>query len=118
MQHYTVYLFLENCSTCFGWYLHPSSGAHTTIFTICGTCLPLLLPALLWESWSWPECGVGIEKQIGTVPIPHSGSNSSTIEACSNNGQQVPDIVNTVVCAPDDGWRYRPKHVDHFSRNK
>ena len=26
-------LFLENCSTCFGWYLHPSSGAHTTVFT-------------------------------------------------------------------------------------
>jgi len=21
-------LFLKNCSTCFGWYLHPSSGAH------------------------------------------------------------------------------------------
>jgi hypothetical protein len=38
MQHYTVYLFLENCSTCFGWYLHPSSGAHTSAFTACGTC--------------------------------------------------------------------------------
>ena len=38
MQHYTVYLFLENCSTCFGWYLHPSSGAHTTVFTVSGTC--------------------------------------------------------------------------------
>ena len=23
----------ENCSTCFGWYLHPSSGAHTTVST-------------------------------------------------------------------------------------
>ena len=22
-----------NCSTCFGWYLHPSSGAHTTVST-------------------------------------------------------------------------------------
>ena len=35
---YTVYLFLENCSTCFGRYLHPSSGAHTTAFTVSGTC--------------------------------------------------------------------------------
>jgi hypothetical protein len=26
MQRYTVYLS-GNCSTCFGWYLHPSSGA-------------------------------------------------------------------------------------------
>ena len=27
-----------NCSTCFGWYLHPSSGAHTTVFTASGIC--------------------------------------------------------------------------------
>jgi len=27
-----------NCSTCFGWYLHPSSGAHTTVSTVSGTC--------------------------------------------------------------------------------
>ena len=38
MQLYTVYLFLENCSTCFGWYIHPSSGAHTTVSTASGTC--------------------------------------------------------------------------------
>ena len=31
-------LFLENRSTCFGWYLHPSSGAHTTVSTAYGTC--------------------------------------------------------------------------------
>ena len=38
MQHYTVDLFLENCATCFGWYLHQSPGAHTTVFTVAGTC--------------------------------------------------------------------------------
>jgi len=37
MQHYTVCLFLENCSACFGWYLHQSSGGHTTVFTVSGT---------------------------------------------------------------------------------
>ena len=26
----------------------------------------------------------------------------------------MPDAVHTVVCAPDDGWRYRPKHVEQF----
>jgi hypothetical protein len=31
-------LFLGNCSTCFGWYPHPSSVAHTTVFTVSGTC--------------------------------------------------------------------------------
>ena len=86
MQHYTVYLFPENCPTCFGWYLHPSSGAHTTVFIVSGTrqtvncCLPLL-----WESWNWFKCGVGIvlicfgavaaatvPKQINTIPTPRN----------------------------------------------
>jgi len=32
-------LFISgNCSTCFGWYFHPSSGAHTTVFTASGIC--------------------------------------------------------------------------------
>ena len=73
MQRYTAYLFLENCSTRFGWYLHPSSGAHTTVFTVSGTC------------------------QTVTATCRH---------------------LNTVVCAPDDGWRYHPKRVEQFSRNK
>jgi hypothetical protein len=32
-------LFISgNCSTCFEWYLHPSSGAHTTVFTASDIC--------------------------------------------------------------------------------
>ena len=32
-------LFISgNCSTCFGWYLHPSSGAQTTVSTASGIC--------------------------------------------------------------------------------
>jgi hypothetical protein len=27
---------------------------------------------------------------------------------------QTPDAVDTVVCAPHDGWKYHPKHVDQF----
>ena len=27
---------------------------------------------------------------------------------------QIPDVVNTVVCDPDDGWRYHPKHLEQF----
>ena len=27
-----------NCSICFGRYLHPSSGAHTTVSAASGTC--------------------------------------------------------------------------------
>jgi hypothetical protein len=32
-------LFISgNCSTCFGWYFHPSSGAHTIVSTASGIC--------------------------------------------------------------------------------
>jgi hypothetical protein len=32
-------LFISgNCSTCFGWYFHPSSGAHTTVSTASDIC--------------------------------------------------------------------------------
>jgi hypothetical protein len=32
-------LFISgNCSTCFGWYFQPSSGAHTTVSTASGIC--------------------------------------------------------------------------------
>jgi hypothetical protein len=32
-------LFISgNCSTCFGWYLYPSSGAHTTVSRASGIC--------------------------------------------------------------------------------
>ena len=125
-------LFQENCSTCLGWYFHPSSGAHTTVFTVSGTCqtvhrkyipfdifptrcnitqfisgkllymLGVVFPPiirsthnciysiwylsnrycylpLLWKSWNWFECGVGIllicfgsPKHINTIPTPHS----------------------------------------------
>jgi hypothetical protein len=27
---------------------------------------------------------------------------------------QIPDAVDTVFCASDDGWRYHPKHVEQF----
>jgi hypothetical protein len=27
---------------------------------------------------------------------------------------QIPDAVDTVVCAPYDGWKYHPKHVEQF----
>ena len=37
-QDATIYSFFYICnsSTCFGWYPHPSSGAHNTVSTISG----------------------------------------------------------------------------------
>ena len=76
----TQFILSQNCSTCFGWYHHPSSGTQTTVSTASGMVFvtPLLLPAAI-AVW------------------------------------QIPDAVDTVVCAPDDGWWYHPKHVEQFS---
>ena len=34
----TQLILSGNCSTCFGWYHHPSSGAQTTVSTASGIC--------------------------------------------------------------------------------
>ena len=34
----TQFVLSGNCSTCFGWYHHPSSGAQTTVSTASGIC--------------------------------------------------------------------------------
>jgi len=31
-----------------------------------------------------------------------------------NSHGKIPDAVDTVICTPDDGWRYHPKHVEQF----
>ena len=34
----TQFILSGNYSTCFGWYHHPSSGAHKTVSTASGIC--------------------------------------------------------------------------------
>jgi hypothetical protein len=80
-------LFISgNCSTYFGWFFHPSSGAHTPVFTASGIChtvtaicryrgrvgtgLIVLWVAyarllnISWKSWNRFECAVGGVRQL------------------------------------------------------
>src|SRR5215475_10377191 len=88
-------LFISgNCSTCFGWYFHPSSGAHTTVSTASGNCHTV----------------TAICRYRGRV-----GTRLSVLwVAYATHSTLKPDAVHTVVCAPDDGWKYQPKHVEQF----
>ena len=53
-------LFISgNFSTCFGWYLHPSSGAHTTIYSIWYLSHRYCYLPQSWKSWNRFECAVG-----------------------------------------------------------
>jgi hypothetical protein len=66
---------------------------------------------LSWKIWNWFECSVG---DVRHPQNTQTGSNSSTIAADRITMWQIPDAVDTVVCAPDGGWRYHPKHVEQF----
>jgi len=67
-------LFISgNCSTCFGWYPHPSSGAQTTVPTASGICHTVTAICCY--------CG-----RVGTAQHTQTSSNSSTIAADSSNG--------------------------------
>ena len=69
-------LISGNCSTCFRWYLHPSSGAHSTVSTASGIC-------------------------------------HTVTATCRYRGRvgKIPDAVDTVVCAPDDGGGKKGKAI-------
>ena len=99
MQLYTVYLFLENYPTFFGWYLHPSSGAHTTVVTVSGTCQTVTPTcrycgrvrtglSVVWEMYL--SVLVRLQPpQNRSIHFPHhtqNSSNSSTIVAGRRNG--------------------------------
>jgi len=79
----TQFFIYGDCSTCFGWYLHPSSGAHTTVPTASAICQT----ATATCRYSW---------MYSTIRHPQhaeTSSNSSTIAADSSNG-----VTNTRCC--------------------
>jgi hypothetical protein len=107
-------LFISgNCSTCFWYYFHPSSGAHTIVSTASGifhtvtaisryrgrvvTGLSVLWVAYATHSTLKPVPNLPRQRQIVAVTV-----------------WQISDAVDRVVCVPDDGWKYHQKHVEQF----
>jgi hypothetical protein len=66
---------------------HPLSGAHVTVSTVSGISKTVTAD---FSERDWTVTGVR--------PVV-----------------LLPDDVETVTCAPDDGWRYHPKHVEQFT---
>jgi len=149
----TEFILSGNCSTCFGWYLHPSSGAHTTVSTAYGIChtdtLYLLSLNLQLMKRGWGQKWASVTKYVKrnenrnmirafqyisnkmqrytvyfiwkllcmfrVVPPPIIRSAYNCIyNIWYLSHRQIPDAVDTVVCAPDDGWWCHPKHAEQF----
>ena len=95
---------------------------------------------LLWESWSWPECGVGIvlicihlihfQRDVTLRSLFISGKllymfrvvSPPIIRSTRNCIYSIWHLLTVTAtclyCGRDDGWRYNPEHVEQFSRNK
>ena len=86
-QDATIYsLFVSvNRSTCFGWYLHPSSGAHVTVSTAYGISKPVTAtccerdwtgtcsrPVMLDNYWHIFHDARTIEHKIQFKPLCHN----------------------------------------------
>jgi len=86
MQRYTVY-FIRKLLYMFR-VVPPAiiRTANNCIYSIWYLSHRYCYLPLSWKSWNWLECAAG----------------------------GIPDAVDTVVCAPDDGWWYHPKHVKQF----
>ena len=89
--------YLETVLHFFGWYHHPTSGAQTTVSTASGICRTVIAICRYRG-----RIGTGL-----SVLWVAYATHSTTM-------RQIPDAVDTVVCAPDVGWWYHPKHVDQF----
>jgi hypothetical protein len=96
-------LFISgNYSTCFGWYFHPSSGAHTTIYSIwyLSQHRYCYLP-LSWKSWNQFECAVG---GICHPQDTQTSTNSSTIATGSSHSISSPIIPLRNIGRPQESF--------------
>jgi hypothetical protein len=86
MQRYTVYSYVETA-------LHVSGGT----FTHHQEHIQLYLQHLVFVTPLLLRAAILEELEFFQVTV-----------------WKIPDAVDTVVCAPDNGWRYHPKHVEQF----
>jgi hypothetical protein len=104
----THFILSGNCSTCFEWYLQPSSGEQTTVSTASGICRTVTVICHYRGRFGTGLSVLWVASTLKPVPtLSRQWQITVTV-------WQIPDAVDTVVCAPDDGWRYHSKHVEQF----
>ena len=87
----TQFILFGNCSTCFGWYLHPSPGAHTTVSTASGICHTVLLPAAIVEE-------LGLQSQLFHDGRGRAGRPDHDQQHCYHHAPTVkPEAATAVV---------------------
>jgi len=103
-RNVTQFISSGNCSTWFGWYHHPSSGAQTTVSTASGICHTVTAICRYRG-----RVGTG----LSVLWVAVRSSISSTVAASSSIGWQYLTLY-VQLCAPDNGRRNRLKHVERL----
>jgi hypothetical protein len=96
-----------NCTTCFGWYFHPSSGAHTTVSTAY-IVTPLLLSAAIVEELELVSVCCGWRTPHAATYCVIIQTQRTQISGRNNNGTKHSGGP------PEDGREKRPKHEGGF----
>ena len=91
----TIYILFipANCSTHFGWWHQPSSGAHITVFTASGTGRSVWAAIFRYRVWRYPP----------TISEGSSSDITTSTRCCKYS----------YMCS-DDGWCPHQKHVEQF----
>ena len=71
VAHITEFILSDDCSTCFGYHCHPSSGAQKTVTTASDNRYTVLLSAAIVEELElvWVFCGWRIHATHRTQPV-------------------------------------------------
>jgi hypothetical protein len=122
----SLFIILQVHSTCFGCHPHPSSGVHKTVTTASGTGyifvqLPPSNVAKLYPT-SAVHKTVTTASGNGHIFVQLPLSNVAKLDlAALDIGSctkiwPVPEAVVTVLCTPDVGCGWHPKHVEWTCR--
>ena len=107
----SLFIILHVNSTCFGSQPHPSSGVHKTVTTASGTVQPS--PSNVAKVVSGAHKTVTTASGAGHIVLcsylPPTWPSLATLE---RDSWTVPEAVVTVLCTPDDGCVWHPKHLE------
>ena len=129
-------LFISvNCSTCFGWYHHPSLGAHTTVSTAPGIFHTVTATCRYHGrvgTINSPDDGHVDARNMQRIEIKHIwkrivcqvGYLQGSVERV--RGHCLMDLIEEVTLIsrhfysgqPGDGFAKKPKHVARFVNKK
>jgi hypothetical protein len=117
----SLFIILQVHSTCVGCQPHPSLGVHKTVTTASGNGHIFWVATSLKCGQAWPRWREVAAQKIWPVTEATSLKIGQTWprwrEVAAQKIWTLPEAVVTVLCTPDDGCVWHPKHVEWTWQN-